>query len=310
MVPTLALLSLSPLLQDRPQDPSQAKPDTPAAAVPAVQAPTAPAASLPADLQALAQRVEAAHRPDGPVPPITAFAASIELRVLDKTREQRGQVDLDVQFLEWTAPGSKKVRPLIRYEIRDAAAPVVRGRDRFGPWQLTQNEPRDLTGADAAEDLAQFEQHTNLARQMLRFLSPGTVLRELQRPGPVTDQVLTMQRGLVVPCRTVSGRVESFPLLRHEPGDTAVEIRLWIDAATGRLVTVDAAPVRGDVVDRARGERVLLLDFVPRDGVLVPEHVKHLFFDGEGKLTPWSEVHVAKLVLRPRLDEASFARKK
>lgn len=295
MLSTIALLSLSPLLQDAGQSPPP---------------PPAPApAAVPEDLQALARRVEAAHRPEGPVAPVTAFEAAIELRVLDTQREQRGQVDLQVAYLEWTAPGSKKVQTLIRYEIRDASTPIVRGGDRYGPWQLVQGEPRDLTGADAAEDLEQFEQHRNLARQMVRFLSPGEVLRSLGRPGPVRQAELAVGRG-AVKCETVTGTLPSFPLLRATGEDAPVEVQLWVAAADGRLVAVDVAPLRDGRPDPARGERILLLELKARDALLVPTHLKHLFRAADGELAPWSEVKVSGLSLRPPLRVEDFDRRK
>jgi hypothetical protein len=295
MLSTLALLSLSPLLQQ------QGNVEPPVAEPPA-------AATVPADLAALAARVEKAHRPDGPVPPVTAFTAMLELRVLDKRAEQRGQVELDVRYLEWTPPSGKKAQTLIRYEIRDASTPIVRGSDEYGPWQLVQGEPRDLTGADAAEDRDQFERHRNLARQLVRFLSPGDVLRSLGTPTAVIEDDLPVERGLVVPCATVTGTLPSFPLLQHGGDDAPARVTLWIDKASGRLLAVDAAPLRDGEADLARGERILLLELQCRDGLLVPTHLKHLFRREDRKLAPWSEVQLTKLSLRPPLGRDDFDR--
>jgi hypothetical protein len=310
---TFALLSLLSLLPPQsgqpapePGAPPAASSGTPATAAPAPQA-TPTAAN--AELEALASRVETAHRPDGPVPPVVAFDASITLRVLDKTRDERGQVDLDVKYLEWLRPGSKKVQPLIRYEILDAAAPIVRGRDQFGYWQLTQGEPRDLTGADAAEDLAQAEQHMNLARQLVRFLSPGDVLRGLQQPGPVRDAELTLARDNVAACRTVTGRLAAFPLLRQGGEDAPVELQAWIGKADGRLLAVDATPLRDGKPDPTRSERVLLQDPKVFLGIVVPQQLTHLFQRDDGKLAPWSRVRVEKLDLRPRPQPERFDRR-
>jgi hypothetical protein len=149
---------------------------------------------LPIELRELAQRVDQAHPPRGPVPAVTALRTDLTLHLQDPAAEQRGQVDLAVQFMMWT-PEGKKERPLLRYEVRDAGKPIVRGRDRFGYWQLFQGKPKDLTTADLATDLEQAQRHTSLARQLLRFLSPGEVLRALQQPSPVREEKLPIERG-------------------------------------------------------------------------------------------------------------------
>jgi hypothetical protein len=309
---TFAMLSLLAAVAQQEQKPPTGAPDAAPGTVPAAKAPAdaaaAGATAANEELEALARRVETAHRPDGPVAPVIAFDAAITLRLLDKTRDQRGQVDLKVSFLEWARPG-RKTQPLIRYEILDASAPTVRGKDGFGYWQLVQGEPRDLTGADAAEDLKQAEQHMNLARQLVRFLSPGDVLRGLQQPGPVTETDLRLARDRVVRCVTVTGRLASFPLLRQGGEDAPVELQAFVGKADGRLVAVDATPLPGGKPDPAGGERVLLENGKPVAGLLVPHQLTHLFRGADGNLSLWSRVTVVDLDLRPQPRPERFNRK-
>lgn len=270
----------------------------------------APAPQAPStDLLALASRVETAHRPSGPVPQVTALKAAIELHMLDKKSEQRGQVDLLLDFLEWQRPGGKRVVPLLRYEVRDAGTPVVRGRDRDGPWQLVRGEARDLTSADATQDLAAFERHSNLVKQLLRFLSPGDVLRSLQQPGPIGDETLEVQRGTKVACQTVQGQLPAFPLLQQAGDDAPVELKVWIDKATGRLLAVDAWLLQDGKKDIARGERIVLGKLEVRDGLLVPLELLHLFREADGGLSLQSRAVMTKLSLRPELRAEDFDRK-
>lgn len=275
---------------------------------PAPASPTsAGTASRATDLEAFVQRLDAAHHPNGPVAPIEAFTGALELHLLDASAEQRGQVDLDVRFLEWRQPGKSRVRPLLRYQVLEAGKPIVRGRDRFGPWQLVQGKPTDLDDR-LSQDRDECERHTNLARQLLRFLDPAAVVRGLQRPSSVRDEPLLIERGVRVECTTIEGDLAAFPLLRQADDETAVHVKVFATKAEGRLLAVDAWPLRDGKVEPTRGERVLLLDLHERDGVLVPREVKHLFRDEAGKLRLQTRAVLTKLSLRPTLGVDDFDR--
>jgi hypothetical protein len=237
---------------------------------------------------------------------VVAYRTSLELHVLDAAAEDRGQADLQVQFLEWTRPRSDKVVPLIRYEVRRAGTPLVIGRDRDGPWQLYQGQPRDL-GAEFAADLKSCERNTNLARQLIRFLSPGTVLRGLRQATAVRDETLTIERGVAIDCVVVEGDLESFPL-QQIGQDLPVRAKVYVNKASKQLVAVDVSPLVGGIADPARTERVLLLDLHERDGLLVPRELKHLLRDGP-HLRLKSRAVLRQLELRPELRAMDFDRK-
>jgi hypothetical protein len=269
----------------------------------------ATAQAAPTDLEVLARRVETAHRPDGPVPPITAFRCTLELHLLDAAAEQGGQVDLAVQFLLWQREAATRVRPLIRYEVRQAGSPIVRGRDRNGPWQLFQGEPRDLTGSEFVQDLRACDQHTNLARQLLRCLSPGEVLRSLERPTAVTTAELALDRRTRLACETVTGTLPAFPLLQRGGEEGPARLAVWVDRTTGRLTAIDAWPVAADgSVDENKAERVVLDLLHERDGLLVPRELRHLFRDEAGQFRLHSRAVLTTLALRPELRAEDFDR--
>lgn len=275
-----------------------------AAAVPGQSDPT----TVPGGLEGLAARVDAAHRPDGPTPVVTALRGTVELEYVARDAEQRGQIDLDLRYLEWTRSGGTKVVPLMRYEVKQAGAPVVRGRDRNGPWQLVKGEPRDLLAADAAQDLAEYERRQNLVRQLLRFLAPGDVLRTLQQAGPVVRENLELVRGAKIACVTVTGTLPAFPLMRQGGDDAPAQLKVWIDEATNRLVAVDAAPTKDGKPDVGNGERVALTDLRPRDGLLVPSAVLHLFTNADGKHALQTRAVITTLQLRADLKAEDFDR--
>lgn len=290
-----------------------------AAAVAAAQAPEPPAAApapaaaataqAPDDLAALTRRIEAAHRPHGPVPPVTSFRCNLQLEVLDRNAEHRAPVDLSVEFMLWRRDDGAKQRPLIRYEIPGAEPPIVRGRDVLGPWQMFQGEPRDLTGSEFAQDLEQCTQHTNLARQLLRFLSPAEVLQALERPSGVSTAELRIDRR-PVECTTVSGDLPAFPLLQNAGEDAPVRLQVFVDPRTDRLIGVDVWPLVAGEPDAARGERILLYELGERNDLLVPLRLDYYFRDPDGKLRLNSRARMPLLDLRPNLLPADFDRRR
>jgi hypothetical protein len=264
---------------------------------------------VPEDLQALAARVEAAHRPGGPKPRVTAIDAAMQWYVKAKNADQ-GQVDITLQYLESQAPESKKPTSLMHYEVVDKGTPIVRGSDRYGPWQLDRDEARDLLGADAAQDLAQFERHRSLVKQLLRFLSPGDVLRSLKNPSPVAEETLAVAIDKKVECRTVSGELAAFPLLQQAGEDAPVVLKIWIDKGTDLLRAVDAWPLRDGKKDEARGERIVLGTLRPRGGLIVPLQLEHLFRQPDGTLALQSQANFTSLDLAPTLRAEDFERRK
>jgi hypothetical protein len=261
---------------------------------------------LPADLEALARRVEAAHHPQGPVARVTAFDGSLELHVHDAKQAQGGQVDVDVKYLEWH-PAPNRTRHLIRYSIREATPPVECGRDKNGFWHLYQGEAINLTEADV-QDRAAAERHTNLARQLVRFLEPGQVLRALTGPSPVRDEPFQMSRETPVACETVEGGLPAFPLLQQGGDDAPVHAKVLVEKATGRLLAIEVSPLVQGKPDVARTEVVRLNDLRPQDGFLVPRQLLHWQRGDDGRLRLASRAVLPRLTLRPNLSEEDFRR--
>jgi hypothetical protein len=304
MIETLTLLLVA---CSTAQDPPTPPVTPPAVAAPGPTATAADQPELPLDLQELAMQVETAHRPKGPVPPITAIRSDLKLHLLDPAAEQRGEVELTMQYLAWTPPGKTKARSLLRYEMLQEGKPIVRGVDRFGPWQLSQGEPQDIT---ATQDLEQCDRQTNLTKQLLRFLSPGEVLRSLERPSAVRDEVLKVDRTRSVPCRVVDGDLATFPLLQRGGEDAPARLRIHVDRERGVLLAVDAWPLLDGKPDPARQERIVLVDLQERDGLLVPHELRWLFLDERGVLRQNSKAVLTTLQLRPELSVTAFDRKK
>lgn len=264
---------------------------------------------LTADLEALAKRVEAAHHPKGPVEPVTAFVGSLELQVVDAKAAQAGQVYLAVKYLEYH-PTKTKVRHLIRYEVKEAGAPIERGRDRFGFWDLHQGKARDLTEA-LPQDRAACERDTNIARQLVRFLEPGVVLRALAAPSVVRDEPLQLGREKPVACEVVEGDLPGFPLLQQAGEDVPVHAKVFVTKATGQLLAVETTPRKADgSLDPTRTELVRILDLQEQDGFLVPRKLYHLQRGDDGRMRLQTTALITTLSLRPELRAEDFDRPK
>lgn len=261
---------------------------------------------LPQDLDALAKRVEAAHHPEGKADRVTAFDGSLELHVLDEKQAQGGQVNVEVKYLEWR-PAPNRTRHLIRYSIREAGTPVECGRDKNGFWHLFQGQPRDLTEADA-QDRAAAERNTNLARQLVRFLEPGDVLRALTGPSPVRVEQFRMGREEPVACEVVEGGLPAFPLLQQGGEDAPVHARILVEKATGRLLAIEVSPLANGQPDLMRTETVRLNDLRPQDGFLVPRQLLHYQRGDDGRMRLVSRAAIPRLSLRPALREEDFRR--
>ncbi len=297
IAPTLLLLAAS-LTTPAAQEPGPASAPTPAVF------------AAPQDLAALAERVGKAHRPGGPVDPVHAFRGSLEVHLLAAAADRGGQADLLVQFLNWRREGSSRVVPLIRYEIQQAGQPIVRGRDRNGYWHLFQGEPRDLSKTDFAADREACMRDTNLARQLLRFLDPEAVLRELAKPSAVREQPLQLGREPKVDCLCVEGDLEAFPLLQQSGEDAPVRIAIYVRAADSRLAAIEVWPLVDGLPEASRGELVRLAELHERDGLLVPRRLDHFFRNEKGELRLQSKAVLTSLSLRPELRAEDFDRKK
>lgn len=271
-----------------------------------------PAATvLPADLVALAQRVEAAHRPNGPTEPFTAFAGSLALQLVAADAAQRGEAELSVRFLQTQRDGSDKPRSLLRIRLVDSSRPVERGRDRYGFWALIDGQVRDVPGKDTAADEAACKRDLGLARQMLRFLDAAAVLRSLQSPAPVRQAPLQLGREPAVDCAIAEGRLPAFPLQQTAGEDGPVQARIFVEQKTGRLFAVEVWPLdaQGNRID-GPGELIRLRDLRLQDDVLLPNRLDHYLLRPGGAPSLQFKVILTAMQLRPKLLPQDFERPK
>lgn len=260
--------------------------------------------------EALALRVTKAHQPNGKIPRIDAFTSKIELELKDVTAEQGGQATLDVQFKELQEPGRKKPTTLMRYEVKGAEERIVRGFDLYGPWHLHRGKPQDLTAPNAVQDYKHFKEHRNLARQIVRFLTPGNVIRALNNASEVTERDLKLGRK-ATKALAIEGNVDRFPLMHQGGEESPAHLTIWIDKKSNHLLAVDVTPIDTKTSKQRpeRRERITMQKLQNRNGLLTPKYLHYLVPGKRGQLRIHSTVHLINLDLRPTLTTGDFNRK-
>lgn len=256
---------------------------------------------------ALALRVEKAH--GGASGKISAFRSTLELELTDRAQAKGALVGLDVTFLEIQEPKRKRPTTLLRYEIRKAEEPIVRGQDKFGPWHLDKGTSQDLTAAGKERDLKAFLEHKNLAKQLVRFLKPGDVIRSLTNCSQVEDHQLLWTRAKKLDTLKIHGNIENFPMMRNAGEEAPARLTLYIDKKTDRVVAVDVTPIVAGEPNAKLGERIKLQQFQERNGRNVPHKLSYLWRDKDGNLRSHAKVNILQLDLTPRLTPTDFDRK-
>ncbi|MFT4842490.1 MAG: hypothetical protein ACI8UD_003409 [Planctomycetota bacterium] len=255
---------------------------------------------------ALALRVEKAH--GGASKKISAFRSKIELELTDRARAQGALVGLDVTFLEIQEPKREQLTTLLRYEIRKAEEPIVRGQDTFGPWHIDKGESRDLTGAGTERDLQAFMEHKNLAKQLVRFLKPADVIRSLSNCSEVAEHELKWTRAKTLQTLKIHGNIEKFPMMRNAGEEAPARLTLYVDKKTDRVIAVDVTPIIDGEPQSKQGERITLQKFRARNGLNVPHKLSYLWRDKNGSLRSHAKVNILQLDLEPGLKQTDLDR--
>ncbi|HLQ36543.1 MAG TPA: hypothetical protein VK348_01990 [Planctomycetota bacterium] len=264
----------------------------------------------PQELQRLADRLDAVHRPAGKAQPIESFAAALVMEEV-AAEEQRFQVELKAQFLDWREPGKDRPKGLIRYTLAGTDRHVERGRDQDGFWLWNNGAVVSMPNKDFTTDYDAVQRDVRLARQLLRFLDPAAVLRSLQNPTPVREEPLKVGRYEPQPCLVVSGRLATFPLLHAAGDDHAVQLTVYVDRDRGQLAAILTLPLDPQGVPlQEQGEFIRFDDQRAVTGVLLPHKLEYSTVDAEGKRHKQLEVRITTITLGPALRAEDFDRQK
>ena len=251
------------------------------------------------EIEALAQRLDKAHLTDPTAKPIAGFDAHLRMAGFAKDARQRGELEFAVSFLEWIKPSTKRPWPLIRYRQVDSASTIEYGRDQLDYWALLDGRVRNLRSRELERDLESCRSNLRLARQLIRFLEPGTELRAMTDVGPIQQEELRQGRAAAIPCTTVTGKLQNFPMQRTGGGQSAVEAKAFIDS-DGRLLALEVTPLDNKGKRLAgRGEFILLQDYLELGGRRVPMKMTHFSVPAPQVRKQQQQVQVVTLEVTP-----------
>jgi hypothetical protein len=285
---SLVLWAVTAHAQESSDPPAQADPSTPA--------------SQASDLEHLIADLRSAHRGAAAAGvDIDAFEAKLEITPSTDTDDQITLV-IDVRF--------RADRNQIRYKLDEGGRRVERGRDHVGMWtRLAENdEAVSLGKAEYEGDRAELKKHIALSRQILRFLDPAELASRFGKANIGTAE-LRVSRNETVQCTTVSGVVDQFPVYIKGGEPQRVELRLWIDASTHRLLAVRSFPFGEDDKPEEIGEFISMPQHQEQDGVLLPIT---LLFDEvarDGRRARAAKVRLLQIELNPKLGPDEFDRR-
>jgi hypothetical protein len=173
---------------------------------------------------------------------------------------------------------------------------------------------QDLGEKEFETDREDCRRNLKLARQMLRFLAPGAVLRSLADRGAVQEEPLRLGRTEPVPCQTVAGNLPTFPLRQQAGDDAPVRAKVWVGNGgdqDGRLLALEVTPLDGAGKPMpGKGEFLAFSEYRLLGGRLVPMHIEHFAVDAAGKRATQMIVTLTTLELGAALQPADFDRPK
>lgn len=284
----------------------------------------APAQDAPT-LEQLTQLVAKAHRSEA-AEKLASFRADLRIEELARSAEEhRGQVELQVAFLDWKHPDTGRAYPLIRYKQTDSARSIEQGRDREDYWAFADGKQLDMRSREMATDLEHARRNIQLARQMLQFVDADALLRALKAPSEVVAEDLVQGRAAKTPCWTVRGKLASFPLRQQDGEAKEVEAKAFVARDSSLLLGLEVRPVPKDepkpqdaaqrkeeakAAASPEGEFVLLSQHATIDGRVVPKRIVHFALDQDGKRRVQMGIDLTTIELGGKLEAAAFDRPK
>lgn len=263
------------------------------------------------EIEALAQQLDKAHLTDPAAEAIQGFDAHLRMGGFAKDARQRGEIEFAVSFLEWTKPSTGRPWPLIRYRQVDSAEAIEYGRDQIDYWALLDGRIRNLRARELERDLESCRSNLRLARQLIRFLEPGTELRSMTDVEPVRQETLRQGRAAAIECTTVTGTIEDFPMLKTGGAQSTVRAKAFIDPE-GRLLGLEVTPLNDEgQASQGDGEFIMLQDYRKLGGRLVPMKITHFAVPAPNVRKQQRQVQIVTLEVDPgqiQLEASDFDR--
>lgn len=254
----------------------------------------APAEPVPAagaqDLPGLIERVRAAHRGEHR-DVLDRFRAALRVKSVVPDQDSV-ELDIAATFL---APR------YLRYRVEEPGKVLERGWDDRGAWSRVGDEVQSIAGKERELEREGVRQQVGLARQLLGFLDPATLLGGLTEAALVEREELPVGRRETRTCEVVRGVAAGFPLFQppaEGPAEPRCGLKIYVDAASGRLVGLVATPLDAEGRPQAAPEFVLLRDYAEQQGIAVPTGLL-VYRGAPGAGAPLASVTVRAIDLAP-----------
>lgn len=228
-------------------------------------------APSPDPVEGLIEQVRAAHR-RGETGELDRFRAALRVKSVE-TGQESIEIDITASFI---APR------LLRYRVEESGDADVkeRGIDDRGVWVRIGDRVVSASGKDHAKEVELVREQVRLARQLLEFLDPGSVLERLKDVSGPERRELPIERGEGAPCDVVTGVAERFPMFSPPRGrdgqvlETPCRIEAWFDARSHLLTGVLVTPIDGEGRPVGAPEFLLLSDYAEGQDVAVPTRLR------------------------------------
>lgn len=257
------------------------------------------------DVAELAARLDRVHLGDSDAD-ISSFSATLQLNTL-ATDQDAISITLITDFAKFQV--GERIRRYIGYRVQEEGKLVERGFCEQGYWTRIDNEVVYLTAARHQADVESVKRDVRLARQLLEYLDPGSVVRRMRDVQKLETRVLEQGRRAGIRCTVVRGTMDAFPLyyLGGEVGRAFLD--LWVEEESGRLIAAEATPMTEEGKPDEEHREFLRLDdpkTEPKTGILLPGALKIFTVDQAGVRQPQVEVGLRSIDLAPGLEPKDF----
>ncbi len=257
------------------------------------------------DVAELAARLDRVHLGDSDAE-ISSFSATLQLDTL-ATDQDAISITLITDFARFQV--GESIRRYIGYRVQEEGKLVERGFCEQGYWTRIEDEVVYMTAARYQKDVESVQRDIRLARQLLEYLDPGSVVRRMRDVEKLETRQLEQGRRAGIRCTVVRGTMDAFPLyyLGGEVGRAFLD--LWVEEETGRLIAADATPMTEDGKRDMEHREFLRFDDPkrePKTGILLPGALKIFTVDQAGVRHPQVKVGLRSIDLAPGLEPKDF----
>jgi len=247
----------------------------------------------PGALAAVLADVRKAHlgERDTAEKPLDRFRAALRFKLI-AADQASNEIDVTAEFL---------TPRYLRYRVEEPGEVLERGWDDRGAWSRVGDRVESIAGREREQEREAVRQQVGLARQLLSFLDPASVVAALSDVKLLGVRDLAIGRKEVRSCRVLRGVATRFPMFAPPadgPAEPRCVVQAWFDVADDRLTAVVITPLGEGERPIALPEFVLLRGYAEGRGVAVPTSL--LVYQGPpGSGRPLASVAVRAIDLDP-----------